>query len=392
MASSGRRARLLTLAASLALGLVLGEVLARLLLPRLPAPPGAAWLADAECGFRLRPSPPGSLPEQHDDHVNRHGFRDRDYPLRKPAGTFRIAGLGDSFVYGAVPVAENFLAVCEQRLRAAEPALRPQVLRIGCPGYSPEHLACLLERFVLGLDPDLVVLNLFVGNDVTGIPVRGRVVGGRMYHPHSPIGWLDLARRSQLFQLVEGVVYRGLKRRLADQRAGAASPAAGAAAPAIGGLYLKILGNNMPVYLDPPDRRMRRLWDEALGYLDRIDAACRDAGVPWLLVLIPAEEQVDEAVLKQAIAGLGLDREAVAIDSPQRRLRDWADRRDVPCLDLLPVMRAAHADTARLYLPEDTHWNRRGNAVAGAALAEVLAGYVEGTAGRGAPPPAARPQ
>lgn len=373
MPSLAWRGRLLLAVVSLAASLAVGEIAARLLLPRLPASTGAVWLPDAACGYRLRPIPPGTLPEDHDDHINRFGFRDRNYLVARCDSVWRIVGIGDSFVYGAVPVAENFLQICQDSLRAWRPSRRPEVLRLGCPGFSPENAAGLLESFGLSLDPALVVINFFVGNDITGIPVRGRVLGGRMYYPYSPIGWLNVARKSQLFQLAEGVVYRGLKRRLRDPAPGKTAPAPDAAPVLVDGLYLKILRHNVPVYLRRPDRRLEDLWREAFGYLERIDAACREAGVPWLLVLIPAEEQIDPRVRQQVVAGLGLAPAAYDFEAPQRRLRDWADRRNVPALDLLPIMRAAHADTARLYVPNDTHWNRRGNAVAGAALADAIA-------------------
>lgn len=368
------RGRLLLAAFGLALGLGLGEITARIILPRLPAPEGAAWIPDPDCGFRLRPSPPGSLPEGHPDFINTFGFRDRNHPVAKPEGVRRILGLGDSFVFGAVPPAENFLKVCERALGAAGDSLRTEMVLMGAPGYSPEHEADLLESFGLGLDPDLVVACFFVGNDVTGIPVRGRVLAGRMYHPHSPIGWLDVARRSQLFQLAEGVVYRGLKERWSGPEV-AARPGE-TASPEVSPLYLKILASNIPVYLKNPGHDLEDLWAEALGHLDRIDAACRARNVPWLLMVIPGEEQVDPVVRGQVLTGLGFAEGDHDFDGPQRRLREWAGARSVPILDLLPVMRAAHCDTARLYVPNDTHWNRRGNAVAGAALAAELTARV----------------
>ena len=367
-----RRGRLLLAAFGLVLGLGLGEITARIILPRLPAPDGAAWIPDPDCGFRLRPSPPGSLPEGHPDFINAFGFRDRNHAVAKPEGVRRILGLGDSFVFGAVPPAENFLKVCERALGAVGDSQRTEVVLLGAPGYSPEHEADLLEGFGLGLDPDLVVVCFFAGNDVTGIPVRGRVLAGRMYFPHSPIGWLDLARKSQLFQLAEGVVYRGLKERWS----GTTTPAEGAGDGALPPPYLKVLSHNFPVYREQPDSALDRLWSEALGHLDRIDRACARAGVPWLLLVIPGEEQVDPVVRGQALAGLGLDAADYDFDGPQRRLAEWAAGGGVPVLDLLPAMRAAHADTARLYVPGDTHWNRRGNALAGAALAAELTARV----------------
>ena len=370
--------RVATLLAGALIGWVIGEVATRLALPHLPVPSDAAWKHDDVSGFRLNPSPLGSFDQDDDRYVNRHGFRDRDYELTKPEGTWRLIGIGDSFVYGAVPIAHNFLRVCERRLREESASSRPDVLLLGCPGYSPEHESALLERFGLALDPDLVVICFFVGNDVTGIPLRGEVLAGRMYVADSPIPVLDLARRSRLFQLVESAGYRPLKQRWSRSTTRAIDPVTeprDATEP-----YLRILRNNSRVYESPPSASVESLWQRALHELERIDTACRSAGVPWLLVLIPTEEQVDDGLRKKAFAKLDIDPNRHDLEYPQRRLRGWAEGRGVPTLDLLPRLRAAHADSMPLYLPNDTHWNERGNAVAGEALADRVASLRAGSA------------
>ena len=45
-----------------------------------------------------------------------------------------------------------------------------------------------------------VMVNFFVGNDVTGIPVRGRVIRGNVYPTTSPLPVRNLLRKSQLFE------------------------------------------------------------------------------------------------------------------------------------------------------------------------------------------------
>jgi hypothetical protein len=100
---------------------------------------------------------------------------------------------------------------------------------------------------------------------------------------------------------------------------------------------------------------------------------CREAGVPWVLVLIPDEMQVDEAVRRQVLARLGENPRGFDFTGPQSRLSAFAAARGVPVLDLLPVLREAHTLEGRQYVPNDTHWNEKGNANAGRALAGALA-------------------
>jgi len=75
--------------------------------------------------------------------------------------------------------------------------------------------------------------------------------------------------------------------------------------------------------------------------------------------------QVDARVRSQVLAGLAVSAEDYDFDAPQVRLNRWAGAHDVPVLDLLAVLRHEHKPEARLYVANDTHWNKRGNLAAG---------------------------
>ena len=97
------------------------------------------------------------------DH-NRTGQRDRAYSPSKPAGTFRIIGIGDSYSYGSgVSRRRVFLKVAEAELnrRAARPV---EVINFGIPGYNTAMEAAVLEEVTPEWQPDLVVVQ-FSRND-----------------------------------------------------------------------------------------------------------------------------------------------------------------------------------------------------------------------------------
>lgn len=99
--------------------------------------------------------------------VSSHGMRDREYPLAKPPGTFRIAGLGDSVMFGwGVRAEESYLEVLERRLNEMPgPHPRFEVLNFAVPGYNTAVEAAVFERKAAAFSPDLVVIH-FVGNDM----------------------------------------------------------------------------------------------------------------------------------------------------------------------------------------------------------------------------------
>lgn len=343
---------------------MVGEIAARFMLPLLPDPPNTPFIGDDACMYRLRPSEPGELAEDHVDFINEMGFRDRNHPVAKPAGRYRVLGLGDSFVYGAVPPEENFLRVAERELQETA-GLPVDIMLMGVPGWSTENQAAYLKDKGIHLNPDLVIVNFFVGNDVTGIPVRGRIIRGNMYPTTSPLPIRNLLRKSQLFVMFESLFLRGMMKKMREHAFPADQGHAPIADDEVSDIYLKIVDGNLPVFLREPDARMAALWEDAEKYLEQVDDTCQGAGVPWLLVLIPDEMQVDAEVRSQVLAGLATSPELYDFDAPQNRLKTWSAARGVHVLDLLPMLRDEHKQGPRLYVPNDTHLNKLGNKATG---------------------------
>ncbi len=108
--------------------------------------------------FRFQP---GTL--RYGFPTNSGGFFDVETEVKKSAGTYRILGLGDSFVFGVVPYPANFLTVLEEELRQEDPAV--EVVNMGIPDADVGDYLLLLRREGLRLDPDLVLVCFFIGND-----------------------------------------------------------------------------------------------------------------------------------------------------------------------------------------------------------------------------------
>ncbi|MBU1909947.1 MAG: SGNH/GDSL hydrolase family protein, partial [Verrucomicrobia bacterium] len=89
---------------------------------------------------------------------NRLGFRDRDHPVQKPAGTFRILVLGDSITMGLEleRTEDIFTFVLERALR--EKGYAADVLNFGVSGYNTQQEVEMLADKGLAFQPDLVVL------------------------------------------------------------------------------------------------------------------------------------------------------------------------------------------------------------------------------------------
>lgn len=114
--------------------------------------------------YELRPGIDGTFRGQT-LRTNALGIRGaREYAREKPAGTFRVVGLGDSNLFGwGVGEGEPYLQILEKRMGE-----RFEALNFGVPGYNAVMEVATYEHRAAELDPDLVIVH-FIGNDF-GLP------------------------------------------------------------------------------------------------------------------------------------------------------------------------------------------------------------------------------
>lgn len=92
--------------------------------------------------------------------INFQGFRGPEVAVPKPAGVRRIAILGDSNTFGfGIQEGERF-----SDLLAKKGASGTEVVNLGVFGYGTDQEAIYLERNVLRLAPDMVVLAVSAGD------------------------------------------------------------------------------------------------------------------------------------------------------------------------------------------------------------------------------------
>jgi hypothetical protein len=101
-----------------------------------------------------------------DVRTNALGMRGRERSYDKPAGIFRIAGLGDSHAFGwGVSEDETFYERLEPMLNERLAPRRFEVWNLSVPGYNTVQEVRALRLRAERLRPDLVVVN-YVDNDM----------------------------------------------------------------------------------------------------------------------------------------------------------------------------------------------------------------------------------
>jgi hypothetical protein len=301
---------------------------------------------------------------------NNLGFPGDDFTPEKRAGEFRIAAFGDSFAVGpAVPYEQNYLRLVEKSLPATE------VYNFGVSGTGPREYRLLLDQYGWRYAPDLVLVSIFVGNDITEVMATPR----RM-DPRRSALYLFVTRGAKLMREKwrEGAVPLAPtpvpkpSNRLADhahQVEGEGLRELDSCARG-GGLsrqtFCEIEAQRLEVCLKSPSPALEKKWHRAEAEMERIVAVCRRRHTPVAFVLIPDEFQINPKVLQEVIETARIGPESIHLQLPQRRLLRFFAERDVPCLDLLP----AFTGVADAYEPHDTHWNALGNQLAARCMVE----------------------
>jgi hypothetical protein len=303
-----------------------------------------------------------------DTTLNAHGHLDEEFGPRLP-GRARVLVIGDSFSTGMVPYTHHYTSVAERELGDVE------VCNVGAPRLGPYEYLHLFQREGAALEPDLVVVAFFVGNDLLDVHLRH--------------GGDSLARRLSDRRLC---LLPEVPRRLWRLR-GQAPPELGGSAGAFEPLTVAESERRWPrltdALLEEPsfeEPAFRRIEADRAQFLERAEA--RDFGralapllelrtlarpVPVALLALPDEFQVEEQVWRQVCEDLG--RVPDDRDRPQRELARLCAEAGLPLLDTLPALRAVEPlpdGRLHLYHLRDTHFNARGNHVVGLELARLV--------------------
>ncbi len=131
--------------------------------------------------------------------INRQGLHGPEVAEVKPAGTFRILGIGDSFTFGqGVCEEDTFLRRLDRSLNAnGSSGHRYEVLNAGVQGYDTHDEVVHLEHQWLAYDPDLVLIGFYLNDAYEEMTFWNH--GGGLGIYALPKG---LARYSRLYDLI----------------------------------------------------------------------------------------------------------------------------------------------------------------------------------------------
>ena len=362
------------------------------------------YRVDESRGYALRPGMEGWYRKEGGAYVriNSDGLRDREHSKNKPANTFRIALLGDSYPEAfPVQLEEAFWMVMESKLQGC-PAFGSQkveVINFGVSGYGTALELLTLREHIRDYSPDLVMLAVTTNNDISDnsralkktnrVPYfiyrDGQLVlddsfkSTRTFRLHnSTIGragsWVY--DHSRLVQAISQA-HHAFKIFLASRRSRVQTSAL--LSQASPGPNVEVLseeiGLDNAIYLEPNVPVWNEAWRVTEDLITRMASEAKVKGAKFLVVtlsngpqVLPLAEQRQEFMKRLSISDLFY---------PDNRIRVLCERANIPVINLASELQE-YAERNRVYLHGfennlgSGHWNKTGHRVAGELMAQKL--------------------
>jgi hypothetical protein len=281
---------------------------------------------------------------------NSYGFRDDDYPLRKPAGVERVVVLGDSYAWGwGVEQDEIFCEVAEARMEGVE------FINLGHNAYGTAQEYLILKKLGMKFSPDLTVLAFYYNDIYDNIeeashkPRFGLEDGDLVYlagpRPFSP------SRKAKAFFSKHSLLFHFIDYRIAQ--------------------ILKARGEPKGRFIIPDcfhkdhTEETSYAWDLTAAILRRTDELTEGR---FVVVYIPTRFQVEEDSYRDALESSGVIESDVDRLGPNVVLKCFCEEQGISFLDLTPALSVEYEEGVHVYFEHDGHLSAEGHEVAGREL------------------------
>lgn len=349
-----RRKRLLFGALAVVLALGVGCVLLELatrVLTRTNLVHFGDWESLPGVRFKLRPGVGG---------YNNHGFHDVDRDFKKPAGTRRVLFLGDSYTWAPVDDDQRFTTIVARDWAKAHPAPPTEFLNLGVPSYGPADTYELWKNHGVLYRPDAAIYCFYQGNDVTDNGPGGyrRAILGELVSIRAD-RWLD---KSWLLDFVRAKLHLTHFALTRDTET------------AHGLTQADLVADwKFTARLFDPAAQAEVQWhyDYLRAVLADMKRLADEQKTPLLVLQLPAQTRIDPAAARRMADAAGRRVEDFDFALVSLKVKKLCDELGIASADLAGPL-AAEPDPAGMYLPNDTHWNGRGNAAAARAMEPAI--------------------
>lgn len=304
--------------------------------------------------------------------TNKFGMRNPDIDLVKPPNTKRILFIGDSFTMGwGVKEEDGFVRKTEQILSGQHLPFAVQAINAGFTAAGPSGYYLSLKIDGLPLDPDIVVVGFYLGNDILsrkdiewvktdpqGLPdvVRSRssyvdATGQLRLRDLPPAYHVPYLRRLNTFIFLMNKLYPHTTIPNQDQLI----------------LDTICIFNRQCHDFDQAKSEVKTLFSA-------MNALLASQNKKLVIAIMPTHFQVHFDIGYKTRYNLPV------LPSERRFLNDefiqFFEAQGIEYIDLLPPL-LEEAGNQRFYFNRDDHWNEKGHEVAARAISEKLLGLLQ---------------
>ncbi len=308
---------------------------------------------------------------------NSLGFHDHEHTRSKPGQTCRVLFLGDSLIEAVqVDRTDSVTALLENSLNAQPKNI--EVLNFASSGAGPSQYLKVLETLGLSYEPDMVVLWLYLGNDIRNshrelqpshtmpfhtvdehgelifVPAPAKVPANPLRKFFGGITFFRLFREAlRETPLQKPFVWMGL----AANEGKASRNRKGI--PVDWNTYRK---NHDPVW--------EEAYEVAFRVLAEIQKILKARGTPFVVAVIPTNLDIEDR-WQEALSFYGVQYVPEEWDfaGPRRRVLSELERLGISTVDLLPSFQRDYEDNHISHSwKKDAHWNERGHELAASVV------------------------
>lgn len=266
--------------------------------------------------------------------TNALGFREREFEIVELAAQWPYVFLGDSYFFGwgvnqNARISERF----SEQLRSQ--GIETPVVNLSLPGWGTYNHIDILEKFVSQLNPRLVILGFFVGNDfldnlnVVNAQGNANREDTRFHKVKTTIR--EFLESSPLLNLLRTALWKLAWFRNFFNKA-------------------NVTYDRLPLYEREKSPRQDTLYRVTFSAFDTLAEFSRTHNISIIVAIIPDHLQVLSSKLFSAHD----------FNKPQRMIHDYLNTHQIPTIDLLESFLAADSPES-LFWDEDKHWNERGH-------------------------------
>lgn len=262
-----------------------------------------------------------------DHHFNSAGYRDIEHSISKPASTYRILGLGDSYLYGqGVKFDDICLTKLGKNLQEKSLHKKIETINTGMCAYNTGHERDLLVNRGLVYDPDMVIVH-FVLNDVEE---DLKIEGPKMEFYHDYLSIYQKADTLSQYSYLWGWSRQQYLRSVVGRR------------------YIEYIIKNY----QKDSSKFQSCWKELL----EIQKVCEKNNIKLLVVIFPFFYNLNSNYPFQII---------------HDQLKKSCVTANIPVLDLLPYFKAYRGPELWVH-PVDQHPNEVAHDIAAKAMSKYL--------------------